>query len=388
MNLILITLSCFELKEIHKIKYCMLYEIKHDIGKLHESDEYEIAGLDKKGDILHFDFSVSNKKPLKSSIFVAKVVKTENALQAAFVDYGGDKSGFLPFSEIHPDYYQIPEFDKQKIVAEIEQERLFNQSLNDHMNVQEDDAEKDFDVSKGYTFHRRYDIQEVIKKDQILLVQVTKEERGNKGVSLTTYLSLAGRYCVFMPNSANGIGVSRKINSLDERKRLLAAAKSCNLKNGTSLVIRTAGIGVSDADIRNDYRYLMNLWTNILNHSINAGKIGLVHREEEVLEQFIRDRFDSNHTHNILVNKKECYDRVLQYLKNLMPAESNKVSIFKDKIDLFTRYNVYDKVSCLFDAVVKLESGGSIVIEQTEAMTSIDVNSGRVTSEKDVELLL
>lgn len=347
-------------------------------------NNYQVVGLSTKNDIVSFDFKNSDKESLKANLYLAKVLRIEHSLQAAFVDYGSGKAGFLPFAEIHPDYYQIPEFDKKKLQDEIIQEQLYNQSLNEHISGNEEEVDT-FDVSKNYTFHKRYSIQEVIKKNQMVLVQVAKDERGVKGVSLTTYISLAGRYCVFMPNSANGIGVSRKINSTEERNKLLNAAKTCNIQKGMSLIVRTAGIGASEGDIRNDYRYLSSLWKDIKTKTFEATKIGLMHQESDILEQVIRDKYSTRTTNTVLINNKEGYDRILSYAKDLIPGDLRKIKIYKENIDMFASYKIYDKVSELLSPIVNLPSGGYIVINQTEALTAIDVNSSKSTSEKDIE---
>jgi ribonuclease E len=345
-------------------------------------NDYQVVGLDKKEKICNFDFVTENQRSLKSNLYLAKVVRIEHSLQAAFVDYGEEKSGFLSFSEIHPSYYQIPEFDKKKIQDEILQEQLYNQSLNDHI-IDTNEEEEPFDVSKGFTFHKRYSIQEVVKKGQMLLVQATKDERGNKGVSFSTYITFAGRYCVFMPNSANGIGVSRKIESQTERRRLLEVAKTCKIPKEMSLIIRTAGVNASEADIKRDYSYLANLWKQIRKKTLEAKKVCLIYQEIDLLEQILRDKYVKKNINRVLVNTNEGFERVKKYMKELMPNEIKKIKLIHG--DLFGKYGIYDKLSELTDPIVNLASGGYLVINQAEALTAIDINSGKATSEKDVE---
>lgn len=345
-------------------------------------NDYQVVGLDKKQKICSFDFVTENQRSVKSNIYLAKVVRIEHSLQAAFVDYGEERSGFLPFSEIHPSYYQIPEFDKKKIQDEILQEQLYNQSLNDHI-VDAHEDEEPFDVSKGFTFHKRYSIQEVIKKGQMLLVQATKDERGNKGVSFSTYITFAGRYCVFMPNSANGIGVSRKIESQSERRRLLEVAKTCKIPKEMSLIIRTAGVNANEADIRRDYSYLGNLWKAIRKKTLEAKKVCLIYQEIDLLEQVLRDKYIKKDISKVLVNANEGFEKIKKYMKELMPNEIKKVKLING--DLFSKHGIYDKLSDLTDPIVMLPSGGYLVINQAEALTAIDINSGKATSEKDVE---
>ncbi len=363
-----------------------------------------------------FDFETSTKKQLKGNIYLAKVTRVEPSLQAAFVDYGGNRHGFLAFNEIHPDYYQIPVADRQALAEEERAEAEAHDAAEDEKTAtaqsrrdkagrdkgEHDEAEHDEgDEENGAvemiggddaedlaprrkTPLRRYKIQEVIKRRQILLVQVVKEERGNKGAALTTYLSLAGRFCVLMPNTARGGGISRKIVNPEDRKRLKAIASELPVPEGVGVILRTAGLGRSRTEIKRDFNYLIKLWDQIRDTTLESVAPALVHEEANLIKRAIRDLY-SRDIEEVLVEGEEGYRMAKQFMRMLMPSHAKRVVQYGDRIPLFHRYQVENQLDAMHSPVVQLKSGGYIVINPTEALVSIDVNSGRATRERNIE---
>jgi len=347
-----------------------------------------------------FDFESANKKQLKGNIYLAKVTRVEPSLQAAFVDYGGDRHGFLAFSEIHPDYYQIPQADRKILeeAARAEADSSDGDTPADAGQSEDgDDAEAvttDADEEAEEVFAeqaklrqrllRNYKIQEVIKRRQILLVQVVKEERGNKGAALTTYLSLAGRYCVLMPNTARGGGISRKIANVKDRARLKAVAQELDVPEGMGLIIRTAGQSRNKLEIRRDYDYLLRLWSDIRDHTLESIAPCTIHEEGALVKRTIRDMYDSDIA-EIQVEGDDAYKAAKKVMTMLMPSRARRVKQYKEELPLYHHYQIEPQLDALHSAVVDLKSGGSIVINPTEALTAIDVNSGRATRERNIE---
>jgi ribonuclease E len=448
-----------------------------------------------------FDFETKTKKPLRGNIFLAKVTRVEPSLQAAFVDYGGNRHGFLAFSEIHPDYYQIPVADREMLLAEQAAEARYQEEedarledvrhLTDtessenasaaeepagggqhdenltegidsistasdtqkqeghdpqqHIEPETDDsdleasqlgaedsavAEMTEEISavsphdseeapdlastdrglveetggteatdvesvgaedafeelpeRHVTRRRKYKIQEVVKRKQIVLVQVVKEERGNKGAALTTYLSLAGRYCVLMPNTARGGGISRKITNPADRKRLKEVAQSLEVPDGTGLIIRTAGANRTKVEIKRDFEYLIRLWENIRELTLQSTAPALIYEEGNLIKRSIRDLYTKD-IDTILVEGEEGYKQAKDFMRMLMPSHAKNVQRYKDRIPLLQRYQVQPQLDSLFSPQVQLKSGGYLVINPTEALVSIDVNSGRSTREHNIE---
>ena len=347
-----------------------------------------------------FDFESANKKQLKGNIYLAKVTRVEPSLQAAFVDYGGDRHGFLAFSEIHPDYYQIPQADRQLLedAAKADNEASDGETSTEPGDGDGgDDAEAvttDADEEAEEVFAeqaklrqkllRNYKIQEVIKRRQIILVQVVKEERGNKGAALTTYLSLAGRYCVLMPNTARGGGISRKIANVKDRARLKAVAQELDVPEGMGLIIRTAGQSRNKLEIRRDYDYLLRLWSDIRDHTLESIAPCTIHEEGALVKRAIRDIYDSDIA-EIQVEGEESYKAAKKVMSMLMPSRARRVKQYKEELPLFHHYQIEPQLDALHSPLVDLKSGGSIVINPTEALTSIDVNSGRATRERNIE---
>lgn len=338
-----------------------------------------------------FDFETSTKKQLKGNIYLAKVIRIEPSLQAAFVEFGGNRHGFLAFNEIHPDYYRVPVEDREAILASNTEEHIEDDNSDEstpHKDVETLGGEdvEEIDVRpKRHTPNRQYKIQEVIKRRQIMLVQVVKEERGGKGAALTTYLSLAGRYCVLMPNAAKGGGVSRKITSASDRKRLREIIESINLPPAMSLIVRTAGMARSKVEIKRDSDYLIKLWNEIRDKTLHSIAPFLIYEESDLIKRAIRDYY-SRDIEEILIEGDEGYKEARDFIKKLMPSHAKKVQQYKDdKVPLFHRHGVEKQIDLMHNPVVQLKSGGYIVFGTTEALVAIDVNSGKATRERHIE---
>ncbi len=432
-----------------------------------------------------FDFESLNKRQLAGNIYLAKVTRVEPSLQAAFVDYGGNRHGFLAFSEIHPDYYQIPKADREALLREeaeaareeeeaaakpkarsrsrsrkpaqplvegapatgdavIASEEILPEGLADALAsgepqggdrplddlpppsaasgeveiavaeepaeapaefapAQSRDASPEDDASAPAEYEsvggddvaeeraaprrpraRRYKIQEVIKVRQILLVQVVKEERGNKGAALTTYLSLAGRYCVLMPNTARGGGISRKITNAADRKKLKEISSSITVPEGAGLIIRTAGAARTKTEIKRDYEFLLRQWEQIRELTLKSIAPAPIYEEGSLIKRAIRDLY-SREMDEILVDGERGYREAKDYMKMLMPSHAKNVKHYADAMPLFSKFQVESYLSAMFNPVVQLKSGGYIVIDVTEALVAIDVNSGRATREASIE---
>jgi ribonuclease E len=468
-------------------------------------EETRVVVLDGQR-VEEFDFEAASKRPLKGNIYLAKVTRVEPSLQAAFVEYGGNRQGFLAFSEIHPDYYQIPVADRMALLAEQEEEarqrqeddiESFEISSGKHPSKKKadssddaglaDDAESDtaedsdeessqdgetnsengfeepaaeFVVegeeevvthveetavegpeeqpateapvefgfepsspdeaaseeapaaeiptengesapaaderrepaqaleakrpSQRWMRRRHYKIQEVIKRRQIILVQVVKEERGNKGAALTTYLSLAGRYCVLMPNTPRGGGISRKITNATDRKRLKSAAQALDLPEGMGLIIRTAGENRTKLEIKRDYEYLLRLWDTIRELTLKSTAPACVYEEGDLIKRAIRDLYNKDVT-EVVVEGEDGYRNAKDFMRMLMPSHAKNVKPYKEPVPLFQRHHIEAQLDAMFSPTVTLKSGGYLVINQAEALVAIDVNSGRATREHSIE---
>ncbi len=342
-------------------------------------EETRIAVVD--GSCLEeFDSEHFSKKQLKSNIYLAKVIRIEPSLQAAFVEYGGDKHGFLPFAEIHPDYYRIPVSDRKNLEEPIKEEA--ESSPEENVETSEDD-----EVPTKPKRNYRYKIQEVIQKRQILLVQVVKEQRFNKGAALTTFLSLAGRYCVLMPNAGtrNG-GISRKIQDDTDRKRLKEVLNDLDVPEGMSLIVRTAGQERSKIEIRRDYDYLIQVWEDIRAKTLESIAPALIHAEGDLVKRAIRDIYTSE-VDEVLIEGEEAYKEAKAFMKILMPSHAKKVKLYKDiQTPLFHKFKVEQHIEKMMFPKVELPSGGSVIINHTEALVAIDVNSGRSTRERNIDV--
>ncbi len=397
---------------------------------------------------------------------MAKVTRVEPSLQAAFIDYGGNRHGFLAFAEIHPDYYQIPREDRERLLAEeaeaaAEEAALREQEEDDYdepsdimqgseeredevtdlIEVESDDSVDTIDMSEGeepdldenseqsdeenseengrggndrnnrrrrgrggrngggegrapkasdevrakrMNLRRRYKIQDVIHRRQVLLVQVVKEERGNKGAALTTYLSLAGRYCVLMPNTSHGGGISRKIHSAADRKRLKSIMSDLTLPATMGCIIRTAGLARTKPEIKRDFDYLARLWDGIRENTLKGSAPMLIHTDSDLIKRAIRDIYNKD-IEEVFVEGDEGYRAAKEFMKLLMPSHAKKVQHYADPVPLFQRYHVEDQLNAMYQPIVQLKSGGYIVINPTEALVSIDINSGRSTKEHGIE---
>jgi ribonuclease E len=332
-----------------------------------------------------FDYETSRKKQLKGNVYLAKVVRVEPSLQAAFVDYGGNRHGFLAFSEIHPDYYQIPVADREQLLAE-EAEADDAEDSDNGGPVETVGGDEVEEVERRRIKHyRHYKIQEVIKRRQIMLVQVVKEERGNKGAALTTYLSLAGRYCVLMPNTGRGGGISRKIGNVKDRRRLKKILDEFKIPPGMAVIVRTAGAERTKAEIKRDYEYLTRLWDDIRNRTMESIAPTLVHEEANLIKRSIRDLY-SKDIDDVLVDGEAGYRVAKDFMKAMVPSHARRVQRYDDPvIPLFFRYQVENQIDAIYNPIVQLRSGGYLVIHSTEALVAIDVNSGRATRERHIE---
>jgi len=333
-----------------------------------------------------FDFESKARRQLRGNIYLAKVTRVEPSLQAAFVEYGGNRHGFLAFNEIHPDYYQIPVADREAIMAEAATDEDHEDDLGRESSDDEGESEGKLADEERLKrrLMRRYKIQDVIKRRQILLVQVVKDERGGKGAALTTWLSLAGRYCVLMPNTGKGGGISRKITNAADRKRLKAAAASLDVPRGMGLIIRTAGAKRTKAEIKRDYEYLLRLWETIRETTLRSNAPAMIHEEENLVRRAVRDMFDKDFD-GIQVEGVEGWKEARDFMRVLMPSQAKKVHLYRGSKPLFAANGIEEVLHQIHQPVVNLKSGGYLVINQTEALVAIDVNSGRATKERNVE---
>lgn len=356
------------------------------------AEETRVVVLDE-GRLDEFDVDTSTKKQIKGNIYLAKVVRVEPSLQAAFVEYGGNRHGFLAFGEIHPDYYQIPVADREAIKEQMKAEAAAEKAARDSEEETEtedqevetvSDAEADDMIRHRSSFYRKYKIQEVIRQGQVMLVQVVKEERGNKGAALTTYLSLAGRYSVLMPNNGKGGGVSRKINNVKERKSLREIVEKLPIPEGMSVIIRTAGQGKTKAEIKRDFDYLIKTWMQIRKETLASIAPKLIHEEGDIIKRSLRDVFTPD-IDEIIVEGEDVFKTTKAFMKILMPAQVKKIKQYKGELPLFQQYMVEAQLEAIHSNIVQLRSGGYLVIDQTEALVAVDVNSGRATREHNIE---
>ena len=398
--------------------------------------------------IEEFDFESAERKQLKGNIYLAKVTRVEPSLQAAFIEFGGNRHGFLAFSEIHPDYYQIPKEDREALLrAEAEDalafgddddddyeghddghdgegheasaheideasiERLDNDGGHEHLDAAEDHPHEDGEHEDGdhpkpaqsksagrggdgdqvealrrrrQNLRRHYKIQDVIRRRQVLLVQVVKEERGNKGAALTTYMSLAGRYCVLMPNTSHGGGISRKISNVADRKRLKSIMAEMKLPKTMGCIVRTAGLSRTKVEIKRDFDYLARLWDGIREGTLKSEAPALIYEDSNLIKRAIRDIY-SREIDEVIVEGPEGFKTSREYMKLLMPAHAKKIKPYVDAVPLFQRFGAEDQLTAMYQPVVQLKSGGYLVINPTEALVSIDINSGRSTREHNIE---
>ena len=378
--------------------------------------------------IRDFEFESKSKKHLKGNIYLGKVTRIEASLQAAFIDIGFEKNGFLAFGEIHPNYFQIPVADKDALIeaeaqAEIEHNDDYEDnpnneieskiaekteisdeneadSVSNQVNFENDNEESATSEIKGEEtsskrkrspkpslrrrLFRSYKIQEVIKTGQLILVQVVKEERGNKGAAVTSYISLAGKYSVLMPNSTKTKGISRKISTSDDRNKLKKIIEDLKVPNEMGLIIRTAGLNRTKNEIKRDYTSLFKLWNTIIEETKKSIAPAMIHEEGNLLRRIIRDIY-TKEMKDVFVEGTEAYKETKKYMSQIMPSCSKFVKSYKNKIPLFSKHNVDKEISKMFESEVKLKSGGYLVINPTEALVAIDVNSGSAIKERNIE---
>ncbi len=334
-----------------------------------------------------FEYEVIGKKQLRGNVYLARVSRVEPSLQAAFVEYGGNRQGFLAFSEIHPDYYRIPVEDRAKLIETVSNEISDDDEIqinNDESVDDEIQENKDFKKIKN-TLYKNYKIQEVISKGQIILVQIVKEERGNKGAALTSYLSLAGRYCVLMPNTPKGGGISRKISTSTDRQRLKKVLEGLELDKGMALIIRTAGSKRTKVEIKRDFQNLFSIWEDIKDKTVKSNAPNLIHDEGSIIKRAVRDMYNSD-VEEILVQGQTAFKTCKSYMKSLMPSHTKKIQQYTDNnILLFQKFGIDTQLSDIFKPIVNLKSGGYLVINHTEALVAVDVNSGKATRERSIE---
>ena len=333
-----------------------------------------------------FEYEVHSRRQLKGNIYLARVTRVEPSLQAAFVEYGGNRQGFLAFSEIHPDYYRIPIEDKEKLLAEASAKTDEELSSNEDVSEDTTDDYNEEELKKiKRNLYRNYKIQEVIARRQILLVQVVKEERGTKGAALTTYISIAGRYCVLMPNTPRGGGVSRKIGNITDRKRLKKIVDDLDVADGMAVIIRTAGSKRTKTEIKRDFSNSISIWENVKKLTLESNAPFLIHEEGSLIKRAIRDLYNSE-IDEVLVEGIEAYKVCKNYMKAVMPSHAKKVQQYNDdRNPLFQKFKLDAQLQDIFNPKVNLKSGGYLIIDQTEALVAIDVNSGKATRERSIE---
>tara|TARA_B100001057_G_scaffold427689_1_gene452566 strand:+ start:3220 stop:5007 length:1788 start_codon:yes stop_codon:yes gene_type:complete len=363
----------------------------------------------KSGDnIEDYEYEGLKNSLIKNNIYLGKVSRIEPSLQAAFIDFGREKHGFLSFNDIQSDYYQIPKADLDKIKEEEERAR---EQLSKEIEAKEDeniaegkleiddpiekdkteeieskessDEVKERNKEKRYKF-KRYKIQEVIKPNQVILVQVIKDERGQKGAALSTFISIAGKYIVLMPNTPKGGGISRKIFNPADRKKIRTILNEIEIPKEMGLIVRTAGSNKTKNEISKDLSTLVNTWGQIKETAINSIAPSLIHQESEIIKRTLRDMFDDS-TQSIIVEGNEGYKKAQTFIKMLMPSGAKKVKKYRGKVPLFIQENIEQKLNQIFDSEIKLKSGGYLVINPTEALVSIDINSGSSIKGKNVE---
>ncbi len=355
---------------------------------------------------------------IKNNIYLGKVSRIEPSLQAAFVDFGRERHGFLSFNDIQSDYYQIPKADLERIKEEEEKarEELSREfeakeeeniakgklEIDDPIEKTNEDQINEESIDKGNSLtkenqeeikekkkenkfkFKRYKIQEVIKPNQVILVQVVKDERGQKGAALSTFISIAGKYIVLMPNTPKGGGISRKIFNPADRKKIRTILNEINIPKEMGLIVRTAGSNKTKNEVNNDLTSLIKTWSQIKENAINSIAPSLIHQESEIIKRTLRDMFDDN-TQNIIVEGNEGYKKAQSFIKTMMPSSVKKVKKYRGKIPLFIQENIEQKLNQIFESQIKLKSGGYLVINPTEALVSIDINSGSSIRGKNVE---
>ena len=381
--------------------------------------------LKNENHIEDYEYESINNTLIKNNIYLGKVSRIEPSLQAAFIDFGRERHGFLSFNDIQSDYYQIPRSDleiikqeeekaREELSKEVEAKEEKNLAegkleIDDPLEAEKEIEDKQEDVlepisdqtessenldenSKGEKIKqnskqfklKRYKIQEVIKPNQVILVQVIKDERGQKGAALSTFISIAGKYIVLMPNTPKGGGISRKIFNPADRKKIRSILNEIQIPREMGLIVRTAGSNKTKNEINQDLETLKNIWDQIKNVAINSIAPALIHQESEIIKRTLRDMYDDN-TKNIIVEGNEGYKKAQNFMKMMMPSHVKKIKKYRGKIPLFIEENIEQKLNQIFESEIKLNSGGYLVINPTEALVSIDINSGSSIKQKNVE---
>ena len=359
--------------------------------------------LKSENNIEDYEYEGLKNNLIKNNIYLGKVSRIEPSLQAAFIDFGRERHGFLSFNDIQSDYYQIPKSDLEKIKLEEEKAR---EELSKEVEAKDEEslAEGKLEIEdpieqvttedknseelkkekkNNYKF-KRYKIQEVIKPNQVILVQVMKDERGQKGAALSTFISIAGKYIVLMPNTPKGGGISRKIYNPVDRKKIRSILNEIEIPKEMGLIVRTAGCNKTKNEIDHDLNTLINTWNQIKNNALNSIAPSLIHQESEIIKRTLRDMYDEN-TKNIIVEGNEGYKKAQNFMKMIMPSHVKKIKKYRGKIPLFIEEGIEQKLNQIFESEIKLNSGGYLVINPTEALVSIDINSGSSIKQKNVE---
>jgi ribonuclease E len=371
----------------------------------------EIRVVLKSGEnIEDYEYEGLKNNLIKNNIYLGKVSRIEPSLQAAFVDFGRDRHGFLSFNDIQSDYYQIPKSDLEiikqeeervreelsKKVEAKEEENLAEGKLEledpiekEELNEKKEEEKENLDIGKTkknenkFRF-KRYKIQEVIKPNQVILVQVIKDERGQKGAALSTFISIAGKYIVLMPNTAKGGGISRKIFNPADRKKIRSILNEIQIPKEMGLIVRTAGSNKTKNEIDHDLSTLVNSWNQIKENALSSIAPSLIHQESEIIKRTLRDMYDEN-TKNIIIEGNEGYKKAQNFMKMMMPSHVKKIKKYRGKTPLFIEEGIEQKLNQIFESEIKLTSGGYLVINPTEALVSIDINSGSSIKQKNVE---
>ena len=358
--------------------------------------------LKSNDNIEDYEYESISNTLIKNNIYLGKVSRVEPSLQAAFVDFGRERHGFLSFNDIQSDYYQLPQSDLEKIKEEEEKarEELLKESEKNEENIiNSDDQEinnqdpieqtpndnslEEKKIKKRFP-SKRYKIQEVIKPNQVILVQVLKDERGSKGAAISTFISIAGKYIVLMPNTPKGGGISRKIFNPAERKKIRNILNQIKIPKEMGIIVRTAGSNKTKNEIENNLKNLITVWNSIKESAMNSIAPSLVYQESDILKRALRDMYDDD-TQNVIVEGNEAYQKTKKYMKLMLPQYSKNIKKYRDKTPLFFKEKIELKLYEIFDTEVKLASGGYLVINPTEALVSIDVNSGKSIKQKNVE---
>ena len=360
--------------------------------------------LKSDNSIEDYEYEGIKNNLIKNNIYLGKVSRIEPSLQAAFVDFGRDRHGFLSFNDIQSDYYQIPRSDleiikqeEEKVREELskeveakEEENLAEGKLEVDDPIEKNNEEKDNSSNdevkqneKKFKF-KRYKIQEVIKPNQVILIQVIKDERGQKGAALSTFISIAGKYIVLMPNTPKGGGISRKIFNPADRKKIRSILNQIEIPKEMGLIVRTAGSNKTKNEISHDLNTLINIWNQIKNNALNSVAPSLIHQESEIIKRTLRDMYDES-TKNIIIEGNEGYKKAQNFMKMMMPSHVKKIKKYRGKVPLFIEENIEQKLNQIFDSEIKLNSGGYLVINPTEALVSIDINSGSSIKQKNIE---